>query len=259
MQRQLCAALLGLATIVSIAPALAQTEGPLISDRPDFTESTGTIAPGHVQIEGGITRQEIGDEDALSAGEILVRLGVGERLEARLGVGSWTRIEVPGDEIDGYEDPTVGLKVRLTPTADDRPPGFPAASLLLSTSVPVGSEELTTDEWEPEARLALDWILTDLLSLGANLGIAFPSDGGDRFDQLLASVTLGIAATDRLGVFIETYGFSEEEPDGEATQYADTGVTFALTDDLQLDARIGFGLNDPSPERFIGVGVAARW
>lgn len=255
MQRQLCAALLGLALAI---PVTAQ-DGPLVSDRPDFTESTGTIAPGHVQVEAGVTWQELGEEDSLTAGEVLVRFGLGESLEARLGVGSWTRVDVPGARLDGYEDPTLGLKLRLTPTADDRPPGFPAASLLLGTTVPVGSDDLTSDEWEPEARLALDWIVTDLLSVGANIGVAWPSADGDRFDQLLASVTLGIAATDRLGIFVETYGFSEEEPDGDATQYADTGVTFALTDDLQLDARIGFGLNDPSPERFIGVGVAARW
>lgn len=255
MHRQICAALLGVALV---GPVTAQ-DGPLVGDRPDFTESTGTIAPGHVQVEAGITWQELGEEDSLTAGEVLVRFGLGESLEARLGVGSWTRVDVPGARLDGHEDPTVGLKLRLTPPADDRPPGFPAASLLLGTTVPVGSGDLTSDEWEPEARLALDWIVTDLLSVGANVGIAWPSAGGDRFDQLLASVTLGIAATDRLGVFVETYGFSEEEPDGDTTQYADTGVTFALTDGLQLDARIGFGLNDPSPERFVGVGVVARW
>lgn len=265
MHRQLCAALfgpallLGLAITASAAPAAAQTGGPLVSDRPDFTESSGTIARGHVQVEGGITWQEIGEEEAVSAGEILVRLGFGERLEARLGVGSWTRVDLPGGQLEGFEDPTVGLKVRLTPPVDDRPPGFPAVAFLLGTSVPVGSEELTTDEWEPEARLAFDWILTDLLSLGANLGAAYPSDGDEGFAQILASLTAGIAATDRLGVFLEAYGFSREEPDGDPTQYVDTGVTFALTDDLQLDARIGFGLNDPSPERFVGVGVAARW
>lgn len=259
MNRPLCAALLGLALAAPVAAQTSQMEGALVSDRPDFTESTGTIAPRHVQVEAGVTWQEIGEEDALTAGEVLVRLGVGERLEARLGVGSWTRIDLPDGRLDGYEDPSVGFKVRLTPPADDRPPGLPAAAFLLGTTVPVGSDDLTSDAWEPEARLALDWILTDLLSVGANLGAAYPSADGERFEQLLASVTLGIAATDRLGVFVETYGFSEEEPDGDATQYADTGVTFALTDDLQLDARIGFGLNDPSPERFIGVGVAARW
>jgi hypothetical protein len=265
MHRKLCAVLLGLAilsglaSIASVAPAAAQTLPPLSSDRPDFTEGTSTVPLGHVQLEAGITWQEIGEEDSLSAGELLIRYSFTDNLEARLGLGSWTRIEVPGDQLDGYEDPVVQMKIRLTPPADDRPPGFPAVALLVGTSVPVGSEELTADEWEPEALLAFDWILSDMISLGANLGVAFPSADGDRFDQVLASVSAGIAATDRLGVFVETYGFSEEEPDGEATQYVDTGVTFALTDGLQLDARIGFGLNDPSPERFVGVGVAARW
>lgn len=260
MHRQICAVLLGLAITASVAPAAAQeTLPPMSSDRPDFTEGTSTLTPGHVQVEGGTTWQEIGDEDSLTIGELLVRYGLGENLEARLGVGSWTRIEAPGEEVDGYEDPELGLKIRLTAPADDRPPGLPAVALLLGTTVPVGSEELTMDAWEPTALLAFDWELTDLLSLGANLGASYPSQDDDRFDQILASVTLGIAATDRLGVFGEVYGFSQEEPDGDATQYVDTGVTFTLTDSVQLDARIGFGLNDPSPERFVGVGGAVRW
>ncbi len=258
MYRQLCAALLGIA-VLPAAPVVAQTLPPLASDRPDFTEGTSTISLGHVQLEAGVTWQEIGEEDSLSAGEILVRYGLTENVEARLGVGSWTKIDFRGERFEGYEDPVVQVKVRLTPPADDRPPGFPAVALLVGTSVPVGSEELTADEWEPKALLAFDWALTDLLSLGANAGVAFPTAGGDRFDQILASVSLGIAATDRLGVFVETYGFSEEEPDGDSTQYVDTGVTYGLTDNLQLDARIGFGLNDPSPERFVGAGVVARW
>lgn len=259
MYRQLGAALIGLAILALTVPAAAQTEEPLVSDRPDFTESPGTIAPGRVQVEGGITRQESGEEEALSVGEILVRIGLGERLEARLGVGSWTRVDLPGSRLDGYEDPTVGVKVRLATPPDGAPRSRPAAGLILGTTIPAGSSELTSDEWEPEAVLALAWTLTDRLSLGANLGVAFPTVDGDRFDQFLASATLGIAATDRLGIFVETFGFSEEEPGGEATQYVDGGVTFSLTDDLQLDARIGFGLNDPSPERFVGVGAAVRW
>lgn len=244
---------------VCAAPLTAQEQDPLVSDRPDFTESTGTIAPRHVQVEGGITWQEAGEEDSLAAGEVLVRLGLRDNLEARLGVGSWSRVDTPGARADGYDDPTLGIKVRLTDPQEDRPPGLPAVALLLGTTVPVGSDELTADEWQPEAKLALGWDLTDRLGLGVNLGYAWPDDGGERFHQLLASVSAAVTATDRLGFFLEAYGFSEETPDGGSTRYADTGATFALTDDLQLDARIGFGLNDPSPERYVGVGVVARW
>lgn len=249
-------ALLGL---VCAAPLAAQEQEPLVSDRPDFTESTGTIAPRHVQVEAGVTWQEVGEEDSLTAGEVLIRLGVGERLEARFGVGSWSRIDAPAGRADGYDDPTLGLKVRLTDPQSDRPPGLPAVALLLGTSIPVGSDELTADEWQPEAKLALGWDLTDRFSVASNIGYAAPVDGDERLHQLQVSVSAGIVATDRLGFFVEAYGFSEEEADGEATRYADTGATFALTDDLQLDARIGFGLNDPSPDRYIGVGAVARW
>jgi hypothetical protein len=152
MQRWICGALLGL---VCAVPLTAQEQDPLVSDRPDFTESTGTIAPRHVQVEAGVTWQEVGEEDSLAAGEVLVRLGLGDNLEARLGVGSWSRVDTPVGRADGYGDPTLGIKVRLTDPQEDRPPGLPAVALLLGTTLPVGSDELTADEWQPEVKLAL--------------------------------------------------------------------------------------------------------
>ncbi len=100
-----------------------------MADRPDFTESTLTIAPGHVQVEGGFTFSRFGDEESQSFGEILVRIGTGERVETRLGIGSYSRID-PGfagaDTISGYEDPFVGIKVRLNESDPNlRPPGAP--------------------------------------------------------------------------------------------------------------------------------------
>ena len=40
--------------------------------------------------------------------------------------------------------------------------------------------------------------------------------------------------------------------------YLDGGLTFLLTDDLQLDWRAGFGLNDASDDFFTGVGFVFR-
>lgn len=257
MQRRICVFLLGL---VCTLPVAAQELAPMSTDRPDFTEGTSTLSPGQVQIEGGTTWEESGEEDILTVGELLVRIGVGEKLEARIGVGSWARLDLPGaDRVDGYEDPELSLKIRLTPTAGDRPPGYPAVALLLATTAPVGSEELTADTWQPTALLAFDWVVTDRFSIGSNVGYSYAGDEDDQFHQGFASVVAGLAATDRLGVFLEGYGFTEEEPDGDSTQYVDTGVTFAVTDDLQLDARIGFGLNDPSPERLVGIGASIRF
>ncbi len=115
------------------APALAQDFSDLpdsiVTDRPDFTESTSTIPQGHFQVEGGYTFTRQGDEESSSLGELLVRIGTGERVEARLGIGSYSQVDpgVPGSStLSGYEDPFLGIKVRLNASDPNLiPPGIP--------------------------------------------------------------------------------------------------------------------------------------
>lgn len=255
----------GLLTLAS--PLAAQnfsglTE-PLSPDRPDFTEGASILEQGHVQVEGGYTYTRFGDVTASSLGELLVRIGTGERWETRLGIGSydWIDTGVPGqDRISGYEDPFVELKYRLTEADSDRlPPGHPVMAILLGTSIPAGHRELTADEWQPTAILAMDWDFTDRFSLGANLGYAYLAEEDERFHQGFASVAGGFAITDRLGAFLETYGFTEEEVDGSATQYVDTGLSWLVSNDLSLDIRFGAGFDDPRPNWFVGLGGAVRF
>lgn len=261
----LLAAGLLLAASLPLAPAAAQDlsglEDPLITDRPDFTESTDTVPRGHFQLEGGFTSTRVGDEDTRSVGELLLRAGLNDRLEVRIGAGSHTRIDGPGGDVSGYEDPTLGVKVRLSPDTEMLPPSHPAVALLLGTSIPVGDEELTADEWVPEAKLAFAWALTERFGLSTNLNWAYPPDSGDdeRFHQLSGSLSGSLAFTDRIGGFLEYYGFVEEEEDGPSTHYVNAGVTYLLSNDLQLDLRYGRGLNDPDPDDFVGIGAAVRW
>lgn len=59
-----------------------------------------------------------------------------------------------------------------------------------------------------------------------------------------------------MGTFVEYYGVIE---DGAPDQHsADAGVTYLLSDDVQLDFSAGFGLNDAAPDFFVAAGVAWR-
>lgn len=241
------------------AGAASSLDEPLVTDRPDFTESTDTLPPGHGQLEGGVTLTEIDGDDTTSWGELLLRIGLHERWELRLESGSYAVLRPRGaPSVEGLEDAAIGFKVRLVDARGRRP----ALSLLGATSLPTGDSELSSSSWQPSGLVAAAWELSPRLSLGANGGLEYASEEGERFGRGSASVALGFAASDRLGLYAELYGFSRETPRGDPTLTADGGVTFLLSDDAQLDARIGRRLVAEAGgegENLVGVGFAWRW
>src|SRR5215212_11770468 len=88
-----------LAAAVGAQKGWSGLEEPIVADRPDFTEGTGLIPPGHVQVEGGTTLTRVEDDDITTFGELLVRIGAGERWEGRIGVPSYNRIDALQQEI----------------------------------------------------------------------------------------------------------------------------------------------------------------
>ncbi len=272
MNRPLPALAAGLLLAASLSTGLPGIAGaqdfsgldePLITDRPDFTESTDTVPRGHFQLEGGFTATRVDDEDGRSLGELLLRIGLSDRLEARIGAGSHSWVDGPGGEVSGFEDPALGVKIRLSPETEMLPPLRPSMALLLGVSIPAGDDELTSDEWIPEAKLALAWTLTERFGLATNLNAAYPpgagGDGDDRFLQLFGSLSGAYSFTDRIGGYLEYYGYVEEEENGPGTHYLNTGITYLISNDLQIDLRYGRGLNDPDPDDFVGIGAAVRW
>ena len=239
----------------TLAPPLAAQEAldPIEPDRPDFTEGTGILPAGHWQVEGGYTFSRVEDERDSTLGELLVRVPLAESIEARFNVGSYDWIHGGGPKVQGYEDPEVGVKIRLNETS------HPELAVLLLTTVPVGGKDLTADAWQPTVKLAAAWDLTDRFSLSSNLNVSYPAEGNDRFSQVAASLSAGFSLSDRLGAFLEAYGFSEETRGGPSTGYVNGGFSYGVTNDLSLDVRAGAGLNDASPDYFIGAGGAVRW
>jgi opacity protein-like surface antigen len=241
--------------------AQAAADDAIDPDRPDFTEGTGVIPLGRVQVETGYTYSRVEDEGTSALGEILVRVPFSKRAEARIGVGSYDWIGRAGPNGEGYEDPELGMKVVLTGSSDDRPKGLahPEVALLFLTTVPVGGHDLTADAWQPTAKLALGWDLTKRFSLSSNLNLAYLADGSRRFSQVAVSLSAGYSLAERLDSFFEVFAFSRETAGGPSTRYADTGVAYAVTDNLKLDLRVGFGRNDAHPDYFVGTGAGIRW
>jgi hypothetical protein len=231
-----------LLSLTLAGPAAAQE--PLVTDRPDFTESASAVERGHAQLEGGATLTDKDGENQVALGEVLVRVGVAPRLELRVAGNSY----VASDGEGGFEDAGLGLKLVIVENT----------ALLAGTSVPTGSSGVGSDAWDPEVRLAHQRALGDL-AVGANVGWFSSKSEGDRRHGGLASLALGIPLSDRDGVFLEAYGLAAEGTGGEEA-YVDGGLTRLLSDDFQLDARVGIGIaGDDAADWYVGVGAARRW
>ena len=233
---------------------------PLISDRPDFTESTATVKRGEVQLEGGDTFEHASSVKTNTLGELLLRIGLASRAELRIEPGSYTKVTSPNGDGSGWVDAALGTKLRLYEPPNENPSIVPAVSLIVLTSVPTGSVEFRQTKLQPEAKLAAEWTLSDRIGVATNFNVSRPRDDENgRYTVFEGSVSFGFALTQRLGAYTEVFGFAPQLSTVGHSRYGNTGLTFSLTPDFQLDLRGGVGFNGVQPDYFVGAGLVHRW
>jgi hypothetical protein len=231
---------------------------PIVTDRPDFTESPFIVPTGMVQIENGYSAAREGPVRSQTFGEMLVRVPVAERAELRLGLNSYATAAVGRAREEGFEDPTLGLKVKLFTPAESAGRLVPHVALLATTAVPTSRDTFRESTVQPDAKLAADWSLTSRLGFAANAGLGSATSDHERFSQLLASASFAYDLAARAGVFAEYYGYTAAPGAGFAN-YFDGGLTYLVTPNVQLDVRTGVGANGSTPDRLWGVGLSTRW
>ncbi len=263
------------ATDTSAQEDAAQTtdpmKEPLITDRPDFTESTEAVPAGHVQLEVGYTftfdREGTDRTRDHAAPELLLRIGLVENLELRIGWDgySWTESQFEAesrsgrrttreDWTRGANDLSLGFKYKLV----EQDGWIPHFGVLGAITVPSGSAGFSSGDVDPELILLWAYDLTDSLAIAGNVGFALPTENGSRFFQTSASVSIAIAVTDRLGAYAEYFGFYPNTEGSDSAHTINGGLTYLISNDFQIDVRIGAGLNEEADDFFTGVGFARR-
>lgn len=244
---------------------------PLVTDRPDFTESTETIPPGHFQLEAGYTFTLDREDDVRvrdHSPELLLRIGVVENFELRVAWSGYSFTETQSNATSpagrpftrevwdqGANDLSLGFKLKLL-EQDGWVPNF---GILGELSMPTGSSAFTAGDVEPKLGLLWAYDLTDDVGLAGNINFSVLNDDGERFFQTATSLSLAVALTEQLGGYVEYFGFF---PGGENADMAHTlngGFTYLITKDFQLDARAGFGLNEQADDFFAGIGFSWRF
>jgi hypothetical protein len=244
---------------------LAQTASPpeeddsIVTDRPDFTESSETVPYKHTQVEVGYTATHTDTTTLHTLGEVLIRIGVKPKTELRLGFNSIAFLNTPGGNTSGFQDFTFGAKWKWCEAAKGYGLHRPQVALITALTVPSGSSVFHEHNAQPLVKLCLGWELAPKWEMGVNFNYSNVSQSGDRFDQFASSVTFGYTWSKHISTFYEIFGFIPGGYQMGNNTYVDTGVAYLLDKNTQLDARVGYGLNGVHNDYFVGVGFAKRF
>jgi len=238
--------------------AFGQEAGPLVTDRPTFSAAPFTVAPGRFQFEMGYTFTKSGDDDRHNFGEVLARIGILPWLEGRVGLNSFVLVRSPAADVSGLQDLAVAAKAVIFRRPEGSSAAVPQVALMAGADMPTGTSDVAANEVQPGARVLVDFKLTDRLVIGSNVGWTYLASDGEWFSQWSASLGGGYSISNSVSAFLEWYGLYPENRGGGASDYLDGGLTWLLKRNLQIDWRIGVGLQEPDPNWFMGVGVSFR-
>jgi hypothetical protein len=247
------------------ASAFAGDDDQINPDQPGLVESSRVVGQGRLQLETGVQWDRQRDDSSHQRtlySPTLLRIGLGESTELRIETDGRTIIHAsdPSTGVHtvtaGYADTDLGLKWHLA----DGPENAPSLGVLLHAALPSGSSELRGHGLRPSLRLVGEWELPHDLTLGLMPGLAIDSDdNGARYGYGILAANLGKAFNERLHGFVELAAPQIARASHGGTQASfDTGLTWLVNKDCQLDVALNHGLNHRTPDLSLAFGVSIR-
>jgi len=233
----------------------------LVTDRPDFTESSEVVGTGILQLEFGTSVEGDGQADArdrvLTAPLALLRVGVARRVELRFSSDGYI-FDRLGSRLGqtttrGEADLEVGAKVVLKDGAS----GFGMAVIPMM-SLPTGADSVSSGTIDPTVKFTWATALPKDFDLSGNVNVSRFGDELGRYTEQAVSVSLGHGLAAGWGGYWEAYGFMPQGETRASAWTVDTGLTHGIGGNAQLDLEIGRGVTAAAPDWFVGVGFGIR-
>lgn len=219
-------------------------------DRPDQTESSALVPFKFFQLENGFVFEQINvNSSVISPYTFLLRYGLWENVELRLA-NAYSIERTSGlTDASGMSALKIGAKVHIR----EEQGILPKMALLAHFDLPnTGNIAFQNTQLNSYFSMAFSWTLSENIGLASNLGVGF----SDSKPEYFYSLVLGYGPTEKLGLFIETYGYPIKGSNLDARM--DGGITYKIIPSFQLDIAGGFGLTDNSIDYFYTIGLVWR-
>ena len=207
-------------------------------ERPTVATHAYTVAPGWIELEAGVQRQQEGALADRLAVPVLVKVGLSTRLQLDLAP-AWQRENQGGRAQSGVTDFLMGIKWRL---ADDAP-AIGAFAIQAGVSLPTGSADSGRGSGKAAVNVLLissHWI--GPVSLDINAG--YTRLGGESAttprDSTVWTAAAAFPVAGRVGWAAELYGYpGTGGPNGQPPVVAVlTGPNLSVSPSLVLDAGV---------------------
>jgi hypothetical protein len=240
------------------------------TDRPDTTESPYTVDAGHVQVEFSLVDYSYDRRNAehvtarsIAVAPMLVKIGLLNDVDFQLGIDPYTRSSTLGRAtnerqiVEGFGDTLLRLKVNLWGNDE----GETALAVMPFVNIPTAADGVGSERIEGGLIVPLSIALAENLSLGvmAEFDLVWNESAGRYGLDFVHTASLAIDLAEDLGGFVEYAGFARSEADEDYRAYFDTGLTYSLTADVQLDCGVRIGLTQSAEDAGVFAGVSLRF
>jgi len=254
----LCILCAGFSSAFLVSQEVAQLE-PLITDRPDATESPTPMPKGFFQMETGTFYERFQENGVKSENytynTTLLRYGFLNNLELRLG---WDFVEgqttVNGNKLENVSSGFSPLLFGFKTSISQEKGWLPEIGFLGHLYLPFSASQ----DYKPETT-GVDFIfsfahtLTENSSLSYNFGAAWENDSPEA--SYVYTLAYGHSITEKLGAYVELYGDFPE--DSKANHYWDAGLTYLILNNLRLDATVGTSITE-GQDLLLSAGISYR-
>lgn len=250
-------------------PAPKELMREMSTDRPDKTESPYTVDAGHYQIEMSFADyeydHEIGNDmthrtQTWTLVPVNLKAGLLNNVDIQFVFEPYVIEETDGIDSsrkDGFGDIQTRLKINLW--GNDG--GDTAMALMPYVKFPASSDDLGNDDVEGGLIVPIAFALPNEWNMGLMAEIDVNQDVSDSgyHIELIHTITFSHTIVGDLSGYVEFFHKDSLEAKTEWIGTVDAGVTYAVSDDIQLDAGINTGITNSASDVNVFGGITLRY
>ncbi|MCF8278687.1 MAG: transporter [Flavobacteriales bacterium] len=255
----------------------AQFSETIASDRPCMTNAATTVGARVLQFQvGGDFAQSTLNSRWSSGfsggmGEAVIRVGIAERLEVNFTVAYMNMSQEKKNNYSTNQIEDLNYAFRLRGNVVKANGAIPSIGLFAEVSFPKKGTPMYQNSIRPKFLILIEQQLESRVKLSSNIGMTWLNA-----PTLQYTLNLSVAVSPRVSMYLEHFG-QYYAAYGNQTNYLGSndlkidywypringGVSFLVTNDLQLDVQSGVGkwLVSPNPEQrdwYVGIGLSYR-